>query len=134
MICVYTISLIYEVTISYYLLRTAMNAKEFFDWATIYMVFLVTLAFIIPTIISIGCSYYLISVVIELISRIYTSTNGFISFPINSFKVSLPMLWNMHGLRTTEAPIWPHKCSFYLSLLSFDRLKYHADFSTSIYH
>ncbi|CAG9807457.1 unnamed protein product [Chironomus riparius] len=80
MICVYTVSLIYEVTIAYYLLRVAMNSAEFFDWASLYLAMLVTLAFIIPTIISIGCSFYLITVFQNFSSYIveyaWTTHNG----------------------------------------------------------
>lgn len=70
MIPVFIISLICEVSIAYYCVRLSINAKEFYDEETIFIILLMTLLFVLPTIVAVVCTSYLISMVIIDIKKI----------------------------------------------------------------
>lgn len=134
MVCFNSVTLLHEVALAYYLLRSAVNPENFFNWIGIYMGLVYTLTFTIPAIVSIVCSHYLSAVVNFINFNENKSVINDCVHSIFSSKISPHILSNMRGSHITEAMSRPHRCRCCLSSLNYVRLKYRVDFLILIYH
>jgi hypothetical protein len=67
MIAVFSLALMFEISIPYYLLRVSFDPQDFFSWEKLYIISTITWIFILPMIIAVRFTFYLLKAVSEII-------------------------------------------------------------------